>query len=492
MYIPDPDKLEEGEIILDSYQLLIESLVVKIAIIKDKKSNLFYTLSLLNLTKVTKIILEKIREEFISQVNIGRIDITEDTNKDIKERFKKEILVLINKYFPHTDQKTADLLISYIIRQNIGLGDLEILLKDSMLEEIVINSSKEPVYVYHRRFGWLRTNVQLSNETLIRHYATMIGRDVGKEITILNPIMDAHLPTGDRVHATLQPVSNMGNTITIRKFSEKPWAITDFIKANTISYAAAALLWLAVENELSILISGGTGSGKTSMLNVIANFFPPNQRIISIEDTREITLPENLHWVPMETRLPNPEGKGEVTMLDLIVGSLRMRPDRIIVGEIRRKKEAEVLFEAMHTGHSVYGTVHANNVEETIRRLTNPPIDIPLEMIPAVSLIVVQHRNRRTGKRRTLQIAEILPDSSYQILMQLDVQSDEHRKVKEMVHTMKVLNLYTGLTAKEIEQQMEEKIGILKWMVKHNITDINKVGDIMSKYYYTKTTKDFG
>ena len=121
------------------------------------------------------------------------------------------------------------------------------------------------------------------------------------------------------------------------------------------------------------------------------------QRIISIEDTRELTLPVSLHWVPMETRLPNPEGKGEVTMLDLVVNSLRMRPDRIIMGEIRRKREAEVLFEAMHTGHSVYATLHANDVDETIARLTNPPIDVPKQLLSSVNMLAVMNRNRRTG-----------------------------------------------------------------------------------------------
>ena len=212
--------------------------------------------------------------------------------------------------------------------------------------------------------------------------------------------MDAHLKTGDRVNATLSPISSKGNTITIRKFAVKPWTVTDFLKEGVISYEGAALLWSAVQNELSIIITGGTASGKTSMLNVISNFFPPNQRIISMEDTREIVLPKTLHWVPLETRLPNPEGKGGIEMLDLIINALRMRPDRIIVGEIRRKAEAEVLFEAMHTGHSVYGTLHANNVKETINRLTNPPIDLPKQILSALSLIVVQHINRRTGRRR--------------------------------------------------------------------------------------------
>ena len=320
----------------------------------------------------------------------------------------------------------------------------------------------------------------------IRHYSTIIARNVGKEITLLSPLMDAHLTTGDRVNATLSPISSRGNTITIRKFATKPWTITDFILDNSISYEAAALLWAAVQNELSIIIAGGTASGKTSMLNVISNFFPSNQRIISVEDTRELILPDLLHWVPMETRLPNPEGKGGISMLDLVINSLRMRPDRIIVGEIRSKREAEVLFEAMHTGHSVYGTLHANNVRETITRLTHPPIDLPKQLLSALSLIVVQHINRRTGKRRTLQIAEVLPSGDAQVLMQLNAQKDSLEKVHEPQAIVETLNLYTGLTKEEILLDIQNKIEVLKWMVKENINDVNKIGLIISKYYMNK------
>ena len=379
-----------------------------------------------------------------------------------------------------------DMLINYILQQNIGLGNLDILLKDTNLEEIVINNAHEPVWVYHRKYGWLKTNVLIPAESRIRHYSTIIGRDVGKEITLLNPLMDAHLKTGDRVNATLSPISSKGNTLTIRKFAVKPWTITDFIKEKVISYEGAALLWLAVQNELSIIVSGGTASGKTSMLNVISNFFPPNQRIISMEDTRELMLPGMLHWVPLETRLPNPEGKGGIEMLDLIVNSLRMRPDRIIVGEIRRKKEAEVLFEAMHTGHSVYGTLHANNVKETINRLTNPPIDLPKQLLSALSLIVVQHINRRTGRRRTLQIAEILPNGDARVLLQSNPARDTLEVINEPLAIIETLSLYIGLSKQDIYADMQSKASILKWMVSRNITDVNKIGMMMSKYYHNK------
>jgi len=349
-----------------------------------------------------------------------------------------------------------------------------------------VNDSKEPVWVYHRKFGWLKTNILIQSESMIRHYSTTIGREVGKEITLLKPLMDAHLKSGDRVNATLSPISSKGNTITIRKFPEKPWSITDLINENTMNYEVAAFVWLAIQHELSMIIAGGTGSGKTSALNAISNFFPANQRIISIEDTRELTLPNTLHWVPMETRLANPEGKGEITMLDLVINSLRMRPDRIIMGEVRRRTEAEVLFEAMHTGHSVYATLHANNAEETITRLTTPPIDMPKAVLSSLALILVQSRNRSTGRRRTLQLAEVTNTGDTRVLMQFDAVKDKLTKVAEAKRTLEILSLYTGMTAAEMKTDLDEKVAVLKWLVTENITDVHEIGLIMSKYYAGK------
>lgn len=477
--------MEKREKIIDTYELVVNEIVVDVTITTSPEDPTpIYDISITNISDTTKIILEKIRDEFVSEETKT---VTEEASvSDIQGQFKEKILKLLMKYFPNANKKTMDMLINYILQQNIGLGNLDILLQDTNLEEIVVNNAKEPVWVYHRRHGWLKTNVMVPNESRIRHYSTIIGRDVGKEITVLNPLMDAHLKTGDRVNATLSPISSKGNTITIRKFAAKPWTITDFIKDRTISYEGAALLWMAVQNELSIIVAGGTASGKTSMLNVISNFYPPNQRIISMEDTRELVLPKILHWVPLETRLPNPEGKGGIEMLDLIVNSLRMRPDRIIVGEIRRRREAEVLFEAMHTGHSVYGTLHANNVRETVNRLTNPPIDLPKQLLSSMSMVVVQHINRRTGKRRTLQIAEVLPNGDPRVLMQFNPVKDFLEIVNEPIAIVETLHLYTGLSKQEIYVDMQAKIKILQWLVSKNINDVNKIGMILSRYYRNK------
>ncbi|MBI2651742.1 CpaF family protein [Candidatus Woesearchaeota archaeon] len=469
---------------IDSYEIVVNEIVMNVVIYFEEDEPVpIYKIVITNISETTRVILEKIREEFVLQETKTLEEENTIEASAIQKQFKENISVLLKKYFPTANKKTMDMLINYILQQNIGLGNIEVLLKDENLEEIVVNNANEPIWVYHRKYGWLKTNIKLPDENRIRYYSTVIGMEAGKEITALNPLMDSHLKTGDRVNATLSPISSKGNTITIRKFAVKPWSITDFIKDNAISYEAAALVWMAVQNELSIIITGGTASGKTSMLNVVANFFPPNQRIISLEDTRELMLPDILHWVPLETRLPNPEGKGGINMLDLTVNSLRMRPDRILVGEIRRKAEAEVLFEAMHTGHSVYGTLHANNLRETINRLTQPPISLPKQILSALSLIIVQHLNRRNGKRRTLQIGEIEPTGDVNPIMQFNAVRDTLEKVNDAATIYETLNLYTGLSKEDIENDISEKIDILKWMVQNNVSNINKIGLIMSKYY---------
>ena len=476
---------KEAERIIATYNFSSGNIPITIRIyIKKDEFVPIYDVSISGISENTEVILERIRNELTSQVSLGMVEIlnTKDTGL-IEKKFTEAIETLLLKHFPDADEKVIGFLKSYLIQKSLGLGSIELLMDDNNLEEIAVNSAEEPVWVYHVKYGWLKTTIKLKNEDQIRHYASMIGRRIGRQITILEPLMDAHLLSGDRVNATLEPISVNGNTITLRKFAAKPWTITDFIKSETISTGAAALIWLGVQYELSSLISGGTATGKTSMLNVVANFFPPNQRVISIEDTREIQLPKFLHWVPMVTRLPNPEGKGEISMLDLLVNSLRMRPDRIIVGEIRRKREAEVLFEAIHTGHSVYATVHANDTRETITRLTNPPIDIPITMLPAISMIIVQYRNRRTGLRKTFQISEILPNSETNVLIQLDIKSGKLYNVNKSKNLLNTIQLFTGFGPSELNKSLKEKETVLKWLVKQDISTVDGVGKVMAEYY---------
>jgi len=484
----DKKEPEATEVIVEAYAFRSKNIPINITIKKVSSEFVpIYDVSISQISKTTELILEKIRQQLINEVNLGVIDITDlKKTQEIEDKFKHTIFVLINKYFPDIDQETKDFLTTYLIQKSLGLGSLEIMMDDDFLEEIVINSSNEPIWIYHKKHGWLKSNILIGDEDRTRHYATMIGRKVGRQISILEPLLDAHLNEGDRVNATLFPVSTQGNTITFRKFSRNPFTITHFLKTDTMSYEAASLIWLCMQYELSAIIAGGTASGKTSALNVLATFFPPNQRIISIEDTREIKLPKFLHWVPMSTRIANAEGKGEISMEDLLVNSLRMRPDRVLVGEVRRKKEAETLFEAIHTGHSVYATFHANSSEETVQRLTNPPIDVPKSMLPAISLIIIQFRNRRTGKRRTFQIAEILSDATANVLMQYNPKTDKLDTVGKSKSLMDTLKLFTGFEEKDIKEDLAEKKRILEYLVKLNVDTVDGVGRVMAEYYTKK------
>ncbi|MEM4361147.1 MAG: ATPase, T2SS/T4P/T4SS family [Candidatus Anstonellaceae archaeon] len=445
---------------------------------------LHYNIVVRGISEGTRIVLNNLRGELITTVKLDVTDIMDPRKREeVKRKFEERAEFLLSKHFPNISENDKKILIVYLIQNSLGLGDLEAPLHDEKLEEIVINSSKEPVWVYHKKYGWCKTNIYVKSEEAIYDYASLIGRRIGKQINILNPLMDAHLSSGERVNATLYPISAFGNTLTIRKFSKNPWTIPYLIELNCISSKVAALIWLCIQNELSLLVTGGTGSGKTSFLNAIACLIPANQRIISIEDTRELTLPDFLQWVPLTTREPNSEGRGEVTMLDLLVNSLRMRPDRIIVGEIRKQREAEILFEAMHTGHSVYATLHADNAHETITRLTTPPINIPIQMLDSLAGIVVQFRHRRLNIRRTLEVAEIQKGGQPNILYRWDLRKDKLMEIGKMTTLSKTLNLYCGMTEQEIEKDIEEKALIFDWMVKKRYNSVNDVGRIISSYY---------
>ncbi len=444
-----------------------------------------YSIKIPGIALGTKAFIEtKLKSELISRVEL---DISEILNpkksEEVKKRFLEVAKEIVSEYLKEESAQKVNLLASYLVQNTIGLGELEILISDDQLEEIVINNAKEPVWVYHKKFGWCKTNLKIKNEDAVYDYASTIARKVGRQINILNPLLDAHLSTGDRVNATLFPISSFGNTITIRRFSRNPWTITTLVNNGTISSEVMALIWLAIQNELSLIVTGGTGSGKTSFLNAIASLIPPTQRIVSIEDTRELTLPKYLHWVPLVTREPNPEGKGEVSMLDLLVNSLRMRPDRIIVGEIRRQKEAEILFEAMHTGHSVYATLHADNAEQTVSRLTNPPINLPKEVLDALAGVVVQLRHRRFNIRRTIEFAEVHKNGKLRLIYRWEAKSDKIKQVNTLQRITNLLNLYAGLTPKEVEKEIEEKKSIIDWMVKRKYFGVDEVGHIVAHYY---------
>ncbi len=480
--------------LLEKYNILADGVPAEVSIWDDPRENVpIYETKMPEIDIGTAALLKEIIEELSNKIQIEIEEITDPRKiKALKERFYDAARAEIRRKFPAFPVSKVDVLAGLLLHQMYGLGETEVILADNFLEEIAINNSNTPISIYHKKYGWLKTTRKLKSEEEIYNFASQIGRKVGRQISSLEPIMDAHLLTGDRVAATLFPISTMGNTITIRKFARNPWTIVSMVDpaTRTMSKEIAAFVWLAMQYELNIMIAGGTAAGKTSVLNAFSSLIPPTQRIISIEDTRELFLPKDLHWnwVPLTSRNANPEGQGEINMLDLMVASLRMRPDRIIVGEVRRKEQAETMFEAMHTGHAVYTTMHADTVEQIKRRLTEPPIQIPHSEVEALHLIMVQYRDRRKNVRRTMELAEVLTgteknslETNY--LYRWRPRTDTFEAVNKSVRVYDELSLHTGMTPQEIDQDLKFKQGILQWMLDNNVRDIDDVGRIMKVYY---------
>lgn len=478
--------------ILESYTITNEGFSMKVEIISLGEKVKKYHLISEKIPLATQALLEKVQQDLVGVVAVTAKEILDPKAiEELKARFKVKAKEILEQKLPKIEPSVRNVLIMNLMKEMLGLGDLDILVSDEFLEEIVVTSSSEPVRVFHKVYGWLETNIFLRDEIQAREYFNIIGRRVGRQITTLHPLLDANLLTGDRANAVLYPISTKGNTLTIRKFSRDPWTVTDLIKNKTADPHIFALIWFAVQYETNILISGGTGSGKTSFLNVCMPFIPPNHRIVSIEDTRELMLPDYLFWCPLVTREPNPEGKGEVTMLDLLINALRMRPDRVVLGEMRKQEQAEVLFEAMHTGHSVYATVHAGSVATTIRRLINPPLDVPINLLSAVNLNIVTYRNRQKNTRRVYEIGEFIVTEEKgnglsvkpNIIYRWNPRTDKIVRVKRMANLFQDLTHVTGLSLKEINQDLKNKEKILTWMVRKNVRDSVSVGEVMHQYY---------
>ena len=474
---------------MEKYKVNSDGMIADVLI--DTSSTKGYNLTIPELAPATNALMDSIKREIVSKVNITFAEILDPKEiNNLKSKFVTNAEAILKNKIRDVDENTKSLIIGRLLQETLGLGLIEFLLNDPNIEEVVINSAAEPVRVYHKVYGWLETNVHVSNEAQVLNYSSIIARRAGRQISTLNPLLDAHLVTGDRANAVLYPVSTKGNTITIRKFSRDPWTVVDLIKNGTGNSEVFALIWLAMEYELNIIVSGATASGKTSFLNAITPFIPPNQRVVSIEDTPELFLPSYLYWSPLIARESNQEGKGAVEMLDLLVNSLRMRPDRIIVGEIRTRDQARVLFEAMHTGHSVYSTLHANTAAETIQRLTNPPINVPKNMLEAVNLNVVMFRDRRKGIRRVSQIAEFIinyekdgVNAKPEILYLWKPTSDKIEQRAKGDKLYEEIGRHTGMTEAEIKNDLKEKESFLNKLVKNNIRDINSFGSAVKEYY---------
>ncbi|HII39352.1 TPA: CpaF family protein [Candidatus Micrarchaeota archaeon] len=379
-----------------------------------------------------------------------------------------------------------------VTKEMAGWGLIDSLLTDDNLEDILLIGPNCPAYVFHRKYDMMKTNVMFYDDRDIKDLIDRIARNVGRHIDIQSPLLDARLPDGTRVNATVPPASVNGSTLSIRKFRADPITAIDQINFGTLNYEAAAFLWLATDGfgakPANIVIAGGTASGKTTLLNTLASFVPNNERVLSIEDTAELSLPLE-HWVRFETRPPGLEGVGEITMDMLVKNSLRMRPDRILVGEIRGE-EGHTLFSAMNTGHDgCMGTLHSNSAKETLVRLSNPPISVPLMMLESLTFIIMQQRinDRRKGLiRRVTEIAEVIPTEDQLPKLQMLYQWDP---AKDVLHStglnsvyLQTLGRYTGFSKATLEEEVKTRAKILQELNNRNIRSLKEVCSVTQNY----------
>ena len=440
-----------------------------------------------------KLLLSELRE------NLVDLAISSDESLQVNEdKLLNDIKNFLFAKLANNSQNNAisneylDNLARKLFQDLVGYGEIDPLIRDDNLEEIMVIGIDKPVFVYHREYGMMKTNILFKDAGEVMNLIDSIARQINRRIDQESPILDGRLPDGSRVNATIPPISADGPSMTIRKFKRDPLTIIDLINSKTISVELAAFFWLCFDGlgvkSANAIISGGTSSGKTTTLNALSSFINPKERIITIEDTLELQIPHE-HVIRMETRPPNVENRGELTMNDLVKNSLRQRPDRIIVGEVRGS-EAITLFTALNTGHSGFGTLHSNDARETITRLTNAPMSVPNIMISAIDFIIMQNRIYRSDGvsfRRISEVAEVsgIEEGVIQLnkIFEWDPQSDTIKNVGITSKTLTEIANVSGNSLNSLYDEIKNREIVLQHMVDQNIRSIRDVTTVLEMYY---------
>jgi type IV secretory pathway ATPase VirB11/archaellum biosynthesis ATPase len=461
-----------------------------VEIIREKESlDKRYVLLEMQLTKDEEYLLK-----FIKETLDGFIFKTVDLESKGEDKYLSEkVDLIIDDYMLNIDSLTKKKILYYLEKESIGLGKLEIIMKDPNIEDISCDGSGVYIFLYHRRYGSLKSNVQFNDEDELTAFVVKLAQKCGKHISISEPMLDATMPDGSRIQMTLSTeVTTKGSTFTIRKFSEDPFSPPDLIEFHTMSSEMVSYMWLAVENGINALIAGGTAAGKTSTLNALCLFIPRESKIVSIEETREINLPHP-NWIPGVVRsgfgdVVGNKVIGEIDLYDLMKAALRQRPEYILVGEIRGK-EAYVLFQAMATGHTTYSTVHADSAQSLIHRLEGKPIEIPRIMLQTLDVVCIQVISRVKNKRarRCKQIIEIIDiDPTTKEILTNEVFRWDPIEDK-FIYSGKSYILERIRAEKDISREgmiseIKNRTMLLDWMNKNNIREFKKVATIIAQY----------
>jgi len=417
----------------------------------------------------------------------------EASKKDKEEYLKKSIDSLMLSRGIKLAEVSRERIMYYLIRDFVGYGLIDVMMTDPNIEDVSCDGTRVPIYIFHRKFQSMRSNLIFKHDEEANSFIIGLAQKCGKTISVAEPLLDATVPDGSRLQATLaREVTTRGTSFTIRRFRDNPFTPCDLMKMKTLSVDIVAYLWLAIEHGESMFVVGGTASGKTTTLNALFLFIPPQMKIVSIEDTREINIPHE-NWIAGLTRQGG-GGKGtktvsDIDMFELMRAAMRQRPQYMIVGEVRGK-EAYTLFQAMQTGKTVYSTIHADSVRSMVHRLENPPIELPRLLLSSLNLVLLQAQvkvNRQMTRRvkGIIEIVGIEPETNELITNTVfswnpanDVFSyNGHSFLFEKIMSAK------NLTSDQMKEEYQRRIDVLNFMMKTNVKNHVEFAKIISGYY---------
>jgi flagellar protein FlaI len=454
---------------------------------EDRNSHLYYIVEP-KLTDFEHTFLLEIKDRLRDVLLVEEIDEEADDKEAVLE---SKIRSIIKDYTIEITPPMLEKISYYIKRDFVRFGKIDALMMDDSIEDVSGNGHDVPIFLYHRAYQNIATNI-IYEEDELNSFIIQMAQRSGKHISVAEPMVDATMPDGSRIQMTLgTSVTAHGSTFTIRKFSDTPITPVDLIKWGTFSSESMAYLWLCIENNKSLIYAGGTASGKTSSLNAVSLFIPEKAKIITLEDTRELKLPHP-NWIPSVTRDSfTADERGAVDMYDLLKAALRQRPEFLLVGEVRGK-EALTLFQAMSTGHTTFSTMHADSVASAIHRLENPPISVPRTMIQALDIMSIQSQTYTKGKRvrRNIKLVEIVDiDPNTRNIRTNDIfvwdsESDMFIRTGESKALFDI-KMRRGWAQGKVDQELYYRQKILEYMVNNGITDFQEISDIINAYQST-------
>jgi flagellar protein FlaI len=380
----------------------------------------------------------------------------------------------------------------YVVRDLTGYGPLQTVMEDPWIEDISCNGLDMPVYIWHRKYESIPTNITFRSNQALNDFLVKLAHKSGKHISSAQPVLDAMLPEKHRLAATfMKEVSTKGSTFCIRKFRAEPLSILDLIKFGTLNERIAAYFWLILEHKKSFMIVGGTGAGKTSTLNALLSLMSQNDKIVTVEEVPELSPPVS-NWTQLNSRESFNFGdgpSGDITLFDLIKVSLRYRPDYVIVGEVRGE-EAYVLFQALATGHGGLCTMHADSIDRVVKRLTSPPMNVSEVYIPLMNIALYIQRvelpNKKEGLsfgRRVRSVSEIAEYNNYLEVARWDPRTDDFTTIFKDSYILQQISVSSGKSMNELMEELERREQYITDMIEAGIDNQKEVAERILSYY---------